>query len=412
MKNIKFILSCLLVAILSSCEKDIPTSNPNITSETTDSMEIITKGIAKATNSPEVVNFIIENADRLEFGDYEFLIKPVLNTTINGSTLLEILSINCNTDEIKLQQLFDLNPNLTIALHNHSLCKTQTSGLNTFFVTEDSETADSLYGYTSSGQPTSLATEQEPTYPVILIKFNERTVTLSIGDSLYTQVSDAIANNYNFQYPVYQDATSIAISINDYYQLTRNGAISSNKTNSCEPIGCVNNADRDIRSNKDLCNYFQFESNSALNNVEPWYYGGPEIEMTIAMAQCSGAASGLQKVWTGTRNDYIDGNIHQLSTHLDIVNWNESTWGSSMLYKFIEIDATPDWSTKLTLGVTTKFKINEVETGVNGSLEIAYKPVNDNMGSSYVEYCDPADWWDTDRYSTGTIKFHVWEKHN
>lgn len=86
MKNIKFILSCLLVAILSSCEKDIPTSNPNNNSETTDSMEIITKGIAKATNSPEVMNFIIENADRLEFGDYEFLIKPVLNTTINGST--------------------------------------------------------------------------------------------------------------------------------------------------------------------------------------------------------------------------------------------------------------------------------------------------------------------------------------
>ncbi len=412
MKKIYTILSCVLALSLSSCKKDLPNKNENIQIETDQSIKILTEGIAKASNSPEVMNFIIQNTESLEYGDYEFLIKPKLNTIINDSTLLEILAANCNTNEIELQQLFDSNPSLTIAIHNQSLCKTQTIGLSTFFVSANSEDADSLYGYTSSGQPTRIATDEEPNYPIILIKFNERSVTLSSGDSLYTKINDAVANNYNFEFPVYQDSSTITISINDYYQLISNESFSSNKTSSCEAVGCVNSADRDTRANKDLCNNFQFESNNALNNVEPWYYGGPEIEMTIAMAQCSGAGSGLQKIWTGTRNDYLNGNIHQLSTHLDIVNWNESTWGSSMLYKFIEIDETPDWATKLTLGVSSKFRINGVETTVSANVEIAYKPVNDNMGSSYVEYCDPADWWDTERYTTGTLKFQIWEKHN
>ncbi|MEY4955511.1 MAG: hypothetical protein RI981_1596, partial [Bacteroidota bacterium] len=134
-------------------------------------------------------------------------------------------------------------------------------------------------------QPTRIATDEEPNYPIILIKFNERSVTLSSGDSLYTKINDAVANNYNFEFPVYQDSSTITISINDYYQLISNESFSSNKTSSCEAVGCVNSADRDTRANKDLCNNFQFESNNALNNVEPWYYGGPEIEMTIAMAQ-------------------------------------------------------------------------------------------------------------------------------
>ena len=397
---------------MNSCEKRIPTKNEITNDEITNSIEILSEAIAKASNTPEVASFIVENSNRLEYGDYEFLIKPQLNTKINGSTFLEILSYNCNYSKENLKQIFELYPSLTIALHNTVLFKNETTGLSTYYVTEHSENVDSLYGYTSTGQPTTLATDQEPNYPVILIKFNERTVTLTVGDSLYNKVSNAITNNYNFEFPVFQDPSTITISINDYYHLKSNESMVSNKTNSCEAVGCTSNADRNTRFNKDLCNYFQFESNSALNNVEPWYYGGPEIELTIAMAQCSGAASGLQKIWTGTRNDYLNGNIHQLTSHLDIVNWNESTWGSNILYKFIEIDETPDWSTKLTLGLTTKFKINGVETGVNGNVEIAYKPVNDNMGSSYVEYCDPADWWDTDRYSTGTIKFHVWEQHN
>ena len=47
-----------------------------------------------------------------------------------------------------------------------------------------------------------------------------------------------------------------------------------------------------------------------------------------------------------------------------------------------------------------------------GLLAISTVPGIIILAFTFIAYHYTADWWDTDRYSTGTIKFHVWEKHN
>ena len=372
---------------------------------------IIGKSIAMAIAEPEVKSFIEEEAGKLEYGDYEFLLSGTTNKKINDETFVQIIARNAGLNTVDIETMISTYPKITLAVYNPIQYKNQSTGVNTYIVEE--EVVDSLYGYTPDGNSCSILAKTEPTTPVLLIKENERVFSIDVDSDAYQLVKDKESNGHVFDYPIYENNTTLSISMFDFFKLRLDTIQqSSNKVNSCNPVGCQTIADRDLRYNKDVVNNFSFQNNSSLNDVEPWYYLGPEFQLTIVMADCSGADNPIIHPWGGTRSDYLDGNVHTLSVPLTVVNWIESTWGSRMYYHIQEIDKTPELTTKLKLTMSTTFNIAGQNVTVNAETEIAYHPDNDLVGANYVEYCDPADWWDTFRYATGGFIFQVWEKHN
>lgn len=399
------------IALFASCEKE--THNP--TQKELDKKEtyhVIGRSIAKSIAKPEVKSFIEEEASKLEYGDYEFLLSGAIKKEVNGESFLQIIARNAGKKTSEIEEMISNYPKITLAVHNPIQYKNQSAtAVNTYIVEE--EVVDSLYGYTPAGNTCSILAATEPTTPVLLIKDNERVFSVEIDSDAYQLVKEKESNGHVFDYPIYEDNTTLSISMFDYFKLRLDTIQqNSNKVNSCNPVGCPTTADRDSRNKKDVVNNFSFQNNSCLNDVEPWYYLGPEFQLTIVMADCSGADSPIIHPWGGTRSDYLNGNVHTLPYPLTVVNWIESTWGSRMYYHIQEIDKKPELSTKLTLTMSTTFNIGGQDVDVEAEIEIAYHPDNDLVGAVYVEYCDPADWWDTFRYAAGGFIFQVWEKHN
>ena len=80
------------LAFFASCEKE----NQNVTQNEYNKKEtyhIIGKSIAMAIAEPEVKSFIEEEAGKLEYGDYEFLLSGTTNKKINDETFVQIIEV-------------------------------------------------------------------------------------------------------------------------------------------------------------------------------------------------------------------------------------------------------------------------------------------------------------------------------
>jgi hypothetical protein len=358
-------------------------------------------------------------------GDFEILYPRIADRQLpDGRVVHEILAQHSEeSPEFFGAELVVVDPLLTIYAHmeTNDIISWEADEIPTVGVIPfeaDEATPFDVEAFENGTQISSYSSQEAPTTEVLVLKSNERysvvrksTNTLwgsafGISDILSCLIDALVFENGVYQYFSFQQFIECLQNLN-----SGGGSGTGDPEPDC--------GDRDTRNKKDRYDRMKFNSENALEDAESWW--GGDIEMRFIVAIVDGTAGNPKKVekyWQDEREDWYNscnfwgcsGTKWYSEQDLEIVTWEKEDYGDAMHYEWLEVDRT-DWTTEITIGVSSKFKISGVETSVNAGVKFMYNPKDDQLGSSIVEYCDPANLPIGYNYNTGTLQFSVYEAY-
>jgi hypothetical protein len=426
------LLSAVLLSSLNSCKKDdgnISNSNLKEFSEDkrNETRDKFAKVLAIASESKAVRDFIKNEALKKFNGDFEILYEAVKNKKVTESqSFLQILeatakSINNggNNDIEFLTTIAQVEPTLTIYLSSSTSSNQvnwQTSKVINVVVakTTDSEASTILKTYDSKGNVGQINAKSIPQNPTLVVRDNERVLAYSRLDfekglvPVCTQQLKPFFENGSYNYY--------------FTQIVRECTTPTTGRSPIQPTptyggGGVPDCDRDRKSTKDLLHRFTFTSVDAMDELESWWKGDPEMYFIAQWISATGpnvlnTVRKYCKQWDS--DEYFIGNNPRFRESsesgfpLEIITWTRPDFADKMKYSWFEEDT----GSKLTIELKLAAKIPKVfgiEPTVEAKVGFEIIDSDDNAGESIVEFCDAAD-GEGFIYNTGRILMGVKHK--
>jgi hypothetical protein len=441
-----------LILFIASCQENKDDVNPinEIKEETNLIVNVVkdhlaakvAQNLAKNLSSIEVRNFVKEKAlDRFD-GDYNFLIGVTKNHQIrvseNGRTSSLsfgdiIAGTNSNsasrtTSSLLLDSLSTYYPLLQVAIPNLTNSnvenwQTESETPLVAFVPSDYETSHIIPAYDLDGNYYELDATKEPDQLTIVISENERLMVFK-KESNVTNGRSAQDYPVIDQCPIMQEAY-FDDDLNRYY--LRSSVY--NEINKCIIArlpsfpprspggpgggtgGSTITCDRDRKSGKDRLHRMIFNTMKNYRDVNEWFDGGQDIEVTIFFGQVNGAIVKVTKAFSGRDKNFKNCGIFKCYPewfglgNAEVVTWDKDIYGSAMLYSWVEKDGGS--TVELNSSFSATFENDDgSKTTQTFSVKNTIQSQDDFMGESVVEYCDNTD-GDGYTYNTGKIKFQV-----
>ncbi|WP_075348952.1 hypothetical protein [Algoriphagus marinus] len=384
----------------------------------------VAKNIAASLGDPMVLDFMKEKANERFDGDFNFLIENTKDESLNvgfddvnkrsrsfGSIVSGInLSDKRLSDTVDsfLDSIARFHPLLQVFVPEFSEENFRTQGTDYLVAYIPRKIKNGVIpAYDKNGNYHELSSTEIPEIPVIVIKENERVTAIPKGNNASNRILDCpilagaiFENDYNSYY--YTEDV--------YY--SQNLCIGGGGPVDGAPVNPT--CDRDSNSGKDRLNRLKFNSMQDFRDVNEWFDGGQEIEVTITFAISNGNISSVKKFWTGSDSDFKDCGLFNCNTqwfylgNAEIVTWNPTTYGDAMLYVWIEKD--PGDPIELSNTFSSSFPGVGGAPGTNFSTTVkqTITDEDDELGEAIVEYCDQTT-GDGNEYNSvvGRIRFKV-----
>jgi hypothetical protein len=172
--------------------------------------------------------------------------------------------------------------------------------------------------------------------------------------------------------------------------------------------------DRDNNSGKDRLNRLKFNSMDLFREVNEWFDGGQEIEVTIIFAIPNGNISSLKKFYTGSDSDFKACGLFNCETqwfylgNTEIVTWEPATYGNAMLYVWLEKDSGDPIELSNAFSSTFPSSSGGPSTTVSTTVKQTITDEDDELGQAIVEYCDQTSGEGYEYNSSGArMRFNV-----
>lgn len=485
-----FLVALLTVGVWA-CKKEEDAANKETTSpqnlvftdaQRDESREFFAKTLAKACKDEAIQDFLKKEALRKIGGDYEVLYTYVKDNVVkDGKSFATLLQEQADRD-LKTRDskttadffkdfLGKIDPLLIIFLYAPDGKKVSdwdiktTKEVTLCLPSVDDEKEVNLPTYKFDGVKGSVAVKTRPNDFYLVVRSSERfkaerrsSKTLS-GRCSGITCDCPFSGDYFVIFPENCDPYDPYSGGNTGGSGTNTPSFSapyatrevSFETNTLSTRGggfCSFNSDRDNKMTKEQCYQFKFNNIAALDDLEPWTRGGPEMYCLVEAISASGglAYSKLNQFLAPNydRNqvfNIIGGSIFSripalyfpeiVSTtspntppNMVTVTWDKNVYGRTMRYTWVEEDGGP--KINFTLSGTLGFDVQTGSStpsngGTSTSSLVAKQSVSaslsvtditgeddDKAGDATVEYCDPADGAGT-VYNTGRITF--WVKH-
>jgi hypothetical protein len=484
-------LLCITVLTLSvwACTKDNSATNQeDITpqnlvftdAQKDEARDFFAQTLAKACKDEVVQTFLKEEALKKMNGDYEVLYMVAKNNKLsNGKTFATVLQEQADKDLRKrdsqtTEDFFKsftekIDPLLTIYLYAPDGKSVKdwdiktTKEVTLCLPSIDDEKEINLGTYRVDGSKGSVSVKTRPKDFYLVVRANERyKVKPKNGQELVSRCSDISCDcpyigSYYIVIPVNCDpdnpnpnpnnpnpssgitilapATSKDVQFTPQLLNTRSGSVCTN-----------GNSDRDNKTSPEHCYQYTFDSANALDNVEPWANGSPEMYCIVEsiFGSNGNAFTKVAKYYLPEINriEYfnfsgswwspiytpkmVSTSESQFARNMQSIVWNKSVFASLMKYTWREEDGGPsiDFSIGASFGFDALSSVLATLAGVPAgnsstssfttktgvSLGLTIKDLlgrdDDDAGEQIVNYCDIANGAGSS-YSTGRISFSV-----
>ncbi len=446
MIKIKKLLALVSAALLLSCSKEqVESASP-----ANSSIEIYTpvgvytkmafaKAMAKAITNPAVRELLVNRAAMQFDKDYDVLYQQIKNEIVEGRSLDEyIKELSSSSD----YNLFNRTPLLTVFIPNNtqnSFGNSKISSNIKWVAVRDYE--NKLIAYNSSGEVKELDESQIPSFPVMVIKENERVVYENDAKKHFSKggfIFESKGNKYFFSNDEF-DASKVAdISpkVNGQPQSrvvtdlrvidseVRTAYDHSLTCNTCPqrdwlyygiyPVTGQNEGPMNIKYSEAITSV-QFTNKNVFSTLGGWDEGNYELYVSVFFGGAStGVFSSMLKVISVSPSDMFkfdeDGNVigvNQYLTSYVIVPWDMKAYGNRWAFKIEEYDPevkkTATYAHSSTYG--TNFKLDtsvpiakEVKIGAEfgttsstqNSTNFTYETTdaNDILGGAILNWTD------------------------
>jgi hypothetical protein len=385
----------------------------------------VAKNIAASLKDPSVLDFMNEKA-KLQFdGDLNFLIENTKDESLNtgfddvnkrSRSFGSIVSgVNLSDKRVSgtvdgfLDSIARFHPLLQVFVPEFSEENFRIQGTDYLVAYIPRKIENGIIpAYDKDGNYHELSSTERPEIPVIVIKENERVTAIPKGNNASNRVLDCpilaeaiYENDYNSYY--YTE---------DVYD-SQNLCIGGGGTGGGGPIE-GSSCDRNLNSGKDRLNRLKFNSMQDFRDVNEWFDGGQEIEVTITFAISNGNISSLKKFWTGSDSDFKDCGLFNCNTqwfylgNAEIVTWTLSTYGDAMLYVWIEKDPGDPIELSNTFSSTFPGTGGAPGSTFSTTVKQTITDEDDELGEAIVEYCDQTTGEGYEYNSgVGRIRFNV-----
>lgn len=366
----------------------------------------VAMNIASSIGDPNVLDFMKKKADEKFDGDYNFLIERSKDESLGKidddsnkrlTTFGSVVSGFAPSDKRVLLQTNDFldslakfHPLLQVFIPEFSEENHRIHGTDYLvaYVPRNMEN-NVIPAYDKSGNYYELSSINQPEVPVIVVSENERVTVIS---------KDFKPNSKILTCPIIADA----IYENDdyYYYNTKDVYDSQNLCVGDGGDGNIDGApvdpscDRDSNNSKDKLNRLKFNSMEDFRAINEWFDGGQEIEVTITFAKANGNLTKVKKFFTGADRDFKDCGVFNCDPvwfdlgDAEILSWDETIYGSAMLYVWIEKD--PGNPIEISNSFTSTFPSTSggPSTSITTSVKQTITDEDDELGEAIVEYCD------------------------
>lgn len=383
--------------------------------------------LARAMEDSGVREFIKNNANQKFDGDYNFLIHEKMESSsaiASGRilTLKDILFPNYGESgrskiESYLDSLKKYYPLLQISIPKISNNSSETWDAQTekplvAFIPSNLETGI-IEAFDASGKKYQLSALEEPNQLVIVIGENERLIpfpkqgttaknarNLLVECPVMYRTKGAYYSNEYYDYYLMEDLNYCSGG-GSYGGGGSGGSGGGNQTSGA--------CDRDNKTSKDVLNKMIFNSMNAFKRINEWFDGGQELQITIFFATANGTISKVTKYASGNDSDFKDCGLFDcdpewFGINAEILTWDKATYGSAMLYMWVEHDNGD--ATTYSSSFSTTFDNNGTKNTLNNQVSTTITDKDDLLGESIVEFCDNTD-GDGELYNTGDISFFV-----
>ena len=433
----------IIITIINGCQKDIINDLPNniehpeftrLNSIKDDLGYKIAKNLALSMHSVEIRDFIKINSIKKFDGDYNFLIEllknnPIKMTLKNGReikvTFGDVLTGNLSNPVARigsnnefldsLAKYFPLVQIAIPALLNKNANNWDTNETIPLVAFVPSEIKNNIIpAFDTKGNYHELSALDEPENLVVVISENERIMALEkhFGSAYGRSVEYPMVDGCPLtQDPYYENEQYFYYFRSDAYnelnQCTGGERIGGGSGNGQGNIVC----DRDRKSGKDRLYRMIFNSMSDFKDVNEWFDGGQDIEVTIFFGQANGAISKITKAFSGRDRDFKKCGLFKCEPEwfdlgdVEVVTWDKDIYGNAMLYSWVEKDGGN------VITVNNSFSSTyENDDGTKSTYSFSVKNTiqdkDDRLYESIVEYCDNTDDYGY-TYNTGKIRFQV-----
>jgi hypothetical protein len=403
---------------------DVGVQNPigvNERNVVSDNMKAgIAKALALKMSNTQLRKFVKTEVARQFDGDNNFLLIETLDKmiveSVNGKTrsFKSILFGEKNDESwrVKKDSLFEFNPLIQVAVPNSPNFSNENWDTETTIplvaYIPSKIVDDVIHAYDSEGKEVLLSASTAPTQPVVVISENERLIgfpklTTSPNARLRLPCAEAYFSTISTDYYLMYDLNSVC-----------DGGAGGGGTT--PPLGNSQGAcTRDSRQNKDVLTKMKFNSIGDLRDVNSWFDGGQELQITIVFATANGAITKLTKYASGNDRDFRSCNWLGLNCspswfniNQEILTWDKSIYGDAMLYNWLERDGGDP--VEYTTSFSTTFNNSDgSKSTINNQIKFTYSDKDDLFGDAIVEYCDNAN-GDGYLYGINKMSFYVKEK--
>jgi hypothetical protein len=385
----------------------------------------VAKNIAASLQDPSVLDFMKEKTNLQFDGDFNFLIENTKDESLNtgfddvnkrSRSFGSIVSgVNLSDKRVSgtvdgfLDSIARFHPLLQVFVPEFSEENFRIQGTDYLVAYIPRKIENEIIpAYDKDGNYHELSSTERPEIPVIVIKENERVTAIPKGNNASNRILDCpilaeaiYENDYNSYY--YTE---------DVYD-SQNLCIGGGGTGGGGPIE-GSSCDRNLNSGKDRLNRLKFNSMQDFRDVNEWFDGGQEIEVTITFAISNGNISSLKKFWTGSDSDFKDCGLFNCNTqwfylgNAEIVTWTLSTYGDAMLYVWIEKDPGDPIELSNTFSSTFPGTGGAPGSTFSTTVKQTITDEDDELGEAIVEYCDQTTGEGYEYNSgVGRIRFNV-----
>ena len=312
-------------------------------------VEEFAKLLAASLKDREMRTFLKEEANKQFDGDYDILVSNVVDAEIGDESFSEKLTGSTENSNVRTSNVVDAatkNPKLNISvpvLIEDWQDQKQKPLVAISLGAVEGET-EFIKAYDSNGQEYLLDANVEPDVPVIVVGNNERMAMIE-------------------EFKKSKDNS--------------NNAKRSGRIQQVDWLRCPN-----------------------LNDIESWYFGGPEIRFDGVAYSVSGSSTfqAFSKTRTPSRDQAKDGYYFTQDLFRWYFDGSSPSHGPNYYIQSWEIDDSGT-TYKLGVSVTAGVKIGDnVETKGTASFEISYKAQDKKLPGQLINYQDPTQVIISDSY--------------
>ena len=420
MKKLIYLFGTVLIisVLLLSCEKEVSLKKNsdnqlvlrNSTNELDESLVDVASIFSENTNNSDFKSMILDayNEGCIE----EFLLFDLIKYKKSNSKTYDVLN-----------SLIGINPVITVAYPSFAFHEDETfdehlSSIDyTVILIDDPEEVESLPAFNSNGELMQISSEFNENLNYCVIKYSEGEIAVNrkthktlFGENVVPELSDFTPKKTIGEYDIYNPADLINARFKNEGRYYYDQSITKNDLNDCDYYnndpsgggdgggidpreGCDEPCDRDcLPKTKDELHRVKFSSKKAVKKFESgWHL--PRLEL-IAWYVIPKINSDFV-----TSADLVQKDLRIHWKHMtgkwssalgnEIITW-KNNYGDVWSVLWAERDYWHTVSEKYSIGFSAKFDVEGVEVKADVKYEVTVKKKDKIIGTSLIEYCDPA----------------------